>query len=476
MTDGKWFARDSKRSLRALKLGALVAMVTPWSVAMAQTTVQQLEQRVSEQQTQLQLLQGQIHELKKEQVSESANVSKVVRREKAHKPGYWRIPGTHTDLKIGGWVTGKSITDVNARTGNDFLSYSDIPLEGSTPRAKDWHTNLDARDSRLRAQTFTAFHNGVKVVTFLSMGFFGGGPGEKSGAEQQTANGFSPRLRQGWGKLIWGKNSLLIGQAWSTFMDPAFLYLTDRIEFASPPGTGGFVRQPMFRYSRKLAGGSELSLAVENPETDVNGDAPTGHSVSENDQMPDITARYTMSGSWGHGYVSGVVRQLNIDDGNGLHESTLGWGLSAGLKYPLANNDTLMVQATGGKGVGRYLKEMGGQAGTFEAAPGATTQNPGGKLKATGAWGATLTYVHHWTPKWRSTIWGGFASANNPHAANYGSLNKRVWSGAVNLFYRPVRNVDLGVEYVYAKRTTENGEHGDLSRIEVGGRYFFNFF
>ena len=43
----------------------------------------------------------------------------------------------------------------------------------------------------------------------------------------------------------------------------------------------------------------------------------------------------------------------------------------------------------------------------------------------------------------------------------------------VNLIYSPIKNVELGGEFIYGQRKTFAGDTGTLSRFDLMGRYSF---
>lgn len=59
-------------------------------------------------------------------------------------------------------------------------------------------------------------------------------------------------------------------------------------------------------------------------------------------------------------------------------------------------------------------------------------------------------------------------------AANGLDGNKRLSQWHMNLFYTPVKNVDLGAELIGGKRTTFGGDIGDLRRFNLLAKYSFN--
>jgi len=48
-----------------------------------------------------------------------------------------------------------------------------------------------------------------------------------------------------------------------------------------------------------------------------------------------------------------------------------------------------------------------------------------------------------------------------------------VWSSSANLFYSPIKNIDLGVEFRHAERRLVDGQVGKLDRGELAARYSF---
>jgi hypothetical protein len=57
--------------------------------------------------------------------------------------------------------------------------------------------------------------------------------------------------------------------------------------------------------------------------------------------------------------------------------------------------------------------------------------------------------------------------------ASIATFNKRAWSAAGNLFWTPIKNIDLGIEYRHGERRLVNGADGALDRIEFAAKYSF---
>ena len=76
----------------------------------------------------------------------------------------------------------------------------------------------------------------------------------------------------------------------------------------------------------------------------------------------------------------------------------------------------------------------------------------------------------------RTNLMGSYQNvsyAGSLPEAGIGNFNKRAWSLAANLFWSPVENVDLGVEYRHGQRELVNGAKGQLDRVEFAAKYGF---
>ena len=68
---------------------------------------------------------------------------------------------------------------------------------------------------------------------------------------------------------------------------------------------------------------------------------------------------------------------------------------------------------------------------------------------------------------------GSFQQIDHPTGGAPIGASESAWSGAVNLFSSPVKNVDLGGEFRHAKRILVDGPSGRLDRGALAARYSF---
>lgn len=355
-----------------------------------------------------------------------------------------------TNIRLGGYIKldGKTIRTSGGElpsgsVGLDFLIPSLIPVGGTS---SGWDTHFHARQTRLIVGTSTPVGD-ESVNTHLEMDFL-----VTSGGDQRVSNSYTPRLRQafitydGW----------TFGQAWSNFQNVAAL--PDSVDFVGTMPGSVFIRQPMIRYRSD----SGFSVSIENPETTITTDTG-GRILPTDDQLPDVTVRYDRNGF----AIAGIVRQLNASDAvlpNGS-DSAIGYGISASGRFPIGSNgDDIRLMATVGEGLGRYM----GANIVNDAAIDAN-----GELDPIATYSGFAAYRHVWSPQLRSSLAASYFKADNPVQFTSGAPTDEVWNVLGNLIYTPVPRLDVGVEYMYADRTNEAGEDGNLQQVQLMARYSF---
>ncbi|MEO0611930.1 MAG: DcaP family trimeric outer membrane transporter [Pseudomonadota bacterium] len=276
-----------------------------------------------------------------------------------------------------------------------------------------------------------------------------------SDGNERVSNSFTPRMRQAYITI----DNWLLGQAWSTFQDVSAL--PDNLDFIGPTEGTVFIRQPMIRYTK-----GPFQIAIEQPETEVTG--PNGGRLLPGDDVaPDVVARYNMKRDWGHFTLAGIGRALHVEENivPGAESDTIfGFGVSASGKIKVGPRDDFRFMATYGEGIGRYV----GVNIVNDVAVGLD-----GQLQTIPTYSGFASYRHFWTDRLRSNLTGGYFKADNPIALVGDTPTDEVYSAHVNLIYQLVNNLEVGIEYIYANRTLENGADGDLNRVQFSTKYSF---
>jgi hypothetical protein len=323
--------------------------------------------------------------------------------------------------------------------------------------------NFHLKNSRINFGTDTILEGGDKLMTRFEVDFFGSSLGN-----QRVTNTYAPVLRHAYAE--W--RHWLVGQTWSNFQDA--LTLPETADFIGPTDGTVFVRQPQVRY--KYGG---FSFSAENRETTISPYAPglttvTGSEriTSDDGWAPDLTARYTWKGDWGHLSAAALLRELTLETTSAAQSTT-------GINSPIDDSTWTGALSLSGKlMIGqddiRFML-LGGNLGRYVALnfTNDAVINSNGELEGIDGYAGFVAYRHLWSSKLRSNIYFAMESYDNDTDLTGGLVNESSYSGVVNLFYSPLPKLDVGAEYRYAVRELENGNDGDLNRLQFTTKYSF---
>jgi hypothetical protein len=390
-----------------------------------------------------------------------------------NQPRSWKLPGTNTSMRIGGYVKLDLIVNLNAisasSSGDDASSVGDAPIDGTPAARRQGNTRLMARRSRFFLRTWTPTEWG-RLDTRIEGDFFG------AGGNQLISNSNGFRLRHAYGRL----GPVLAGQTFSNLFQG---YGYGETVESGAPGGKIFVRQGQIRYTHRFGDATRLAFSIENPETGsttgpgaeivalggIPGALVAGSTLGANDPMPVFALHLNHRHAKGtFGIVAGL-RRLHIDDGAGVDAAALGWVVQLAGRRALNRWLTLGGNVYVGKGFGRGISHWDISA-VLRPAPAATAE-----LRTVFAVGGAVWAQMRWTPTLRSNFiysrsFIDIAAAAGGKAAlpTGAGLNRDLWRAIVNLIWSPFgRRVDLGVEYSHGFRGTINGANGQLHRIQA---------
>jgi hypothetical protein len=367
--------------------------------------------------------------------------------------GSFKLPGSNTSVTLGGYVKADAIYSNRAvgrggNTADQEYEAGAIPVGADAAGDPRRQVKLHARQSRFNLKTSTPSALG-DMTTFLELDLFG------AAGNESVSNSNNLRVRHAYGSL----GNLLAGQTWTTFSDPATY--PETVDFGGPAGVV-FARQAQVRWTQPFKGG-QWALALENPETVVS--LPTGQTFrADDDHVPDIAGNIKFDTAWGKYSIAALARQIRIDSAGApaSHEQKWGGALGVSGVIPLLAKDDVRFSAYYGNAIGRY------SIGFFTDG----VLDADSRLALPKQWLAMAAYRHFWTPELRSTVALSGLRSSNP-AGTAGAANKAAESAHVNLIWSPVTQVNLGLEYIHARREIESGQTGQLNRIQAAAQYTF---
>jgi hypothetical protein len=359
----------------------------------------------------------------------------------------FQVPGTNTNLNVGGYVKLDVIyNDVSA--GDDSsANYAYEP--GSVPvGSTDGEENeliMNARESRLWVKTSTPTELGP-IKSHLEFDF------DTSESSQLVSNSRHGRIRHAYGTL----DNWLFGTTWSLFMH--LDSLPEINDFGGPTGSI-FNRQPQIRYTMPLNDTSAIAFGVENPET------YSDQGAVDDGLLPDIIVRYNMNPTWGNLSGAAMIRQLVVDNAT-VDDSTFTFSGQVGAVLKLGPSDSIKGALSFGDGLGRYSS----LASHFDAV--ITAANDVDAVQQLAGFGG---YEHIWggVQNWRSNLVLGYSKADDPPILQGTAMTEETMSLHANLFMDPVPGARLGIEYIYGTRETYAGDDGDLNRLQFSAMYVF---
>jgi len=473
-------------------------------------------------------------------------------------PRSFLIPGTDTSLRIGGiawtdvvwYLSGaRQATALNNNGGNPDGSNNGmggtgmlaaIPLNNTVGHSRSGSFDVSSRPSRLLfdARTPTAWG---EVKAYIEMDFAHANENVIENTTQGVTAGWAPRLRRAYGTI----GGFEAGQDQGMFHDPDAD--PELLDFGGLASSAGRARVPQVKYTYQGPYGLVFTGGFESPvpramslfgqydiDTQVTATiAPcsaTGNTAvtlpvttacipsaaffdALKSSRPEMIGTARINNPWGHLQIGAVVRTDQLNDGQYLDRTYLGYGGTiSGDVHPFSGapgalgKDDLGFGTTGGVQLGGQVPNGAGLNTNYGGplnVPGLGLVNPlaqtaGTTAGTTAAWGSRGTagvvsginvkqaydrvvsttspsnytgwvwYQHWWTENLRSTIdvSGIWNTINTTVTAGCTSCNKLLGLTHANLVWSPVAFVDLGVEYQWGHRVTTQNFKGDAYGLQ----------
>jgi hypothetical protein len=343
----------------------------------------------------------------------------------------------------------------------DALRVTKLPTYNNQ-YAPDGSTFFSVRQSKFGVRGYTQTPLGELKTTF-EFDLFGVGVDEG-----QT----TMRVRHAYGEI----GRFAIGQTNTPFMDGAVFPNT--IEYWGPTGMV-FFRNIQIRYA-PMVGDNEIYVALERPGASADQGAFQDRieldSVRGHLPLPDFSAHYKRSGSWGHVQLAGMLRRIEWKDihttgGYDISGSATAWGLHLSTVLNLGESTVFRGSFIHGEGVENYMNDAPVDIGVTDNPSDPSKPLLGKALPVTG----TLAYIdHNWSKKCSSSI--GYSSTHIENTSG-GSPNayKNGQYASANIMVTPFENTMACVEVQYGKRENySDGFHSDIVKIQFAFKYNFS--
>ena len=220
-------------------------------------------------------------------------------------------------------------------------------------------------------------------------------------------------------------------------------------------------------------------------------------------RVPDIVANLRVDQAWGFAGISGALHEVGgaywlspNSVNNGHPNDKLGWAMAAGAKFNLPGGDMIGFNVCYTEGASGFCTNQGSYqhynssstVGVGWIADGVF--GTGTEVELTRVWSALAAYEHIWSPRWRTSWFGGYVdvsyndraknlinaslplagavlcgvpgtpgvpgqfAAVNPAALNSCSPNYSFFEIGSRTQWNPVPQLDIGLEVLYTKSNT----------------------
>ncbi|MFN3192806.1 MAG: DcaP family trimeric outer membrane transporter [Aureliella sp.] len=331
-------------------------------------------------------------------------------------------PTPQSQFRIGGFAKLDSIFDFDD-AGNRFqFDPRTIPIGGENNQ----QLTLHAKQTRLNIGYKQETDYGP-LEMFVEGDFFGVGD--------------TLRLRHAYGR--W--DNWLAGQTWSTLVD-----IDSGIETLDIGGADGpiNIRRPQLRCTIPVQKNLIWNLSMEDNTAVLSGNV----DGETRNRIPVFASGFRWGNERNHLYCfQGISEARFVPDSGGEQTAPI-WVIGLSGRVSLANGDSFVARVLGGDGADALVN--------FEP-----TINPISSIDTLGGYFFDTGYKHYWNEKLRSNIAFRLAGLETAPDRPDDSLRRNQYF-ATNLIWQPVKNVDIGIEYLFGERINRIFESGSANRMQ----------
>ena len=381
----------------------------------------------------------------------------------ADAPGFYKVPGTDTQMQVYGFVLAESVLDLTGNSGVNGAFGS--AADNATPKGT-W--DMAINNSHVGTKTITSTDGG-DIKTTTQLGFY-----KVKGGKNDTVF-----FRKAFAEY----NGWKIGRDGSNFFDP-----NETIEYLAEAMYADFwgpCRQLMIQYSGDVNKQTSYSFSIEDvmsgegaPYSIEQANPKTNPAINQVNKLPGaVTGRLNYSDKWGHIGAAVAYQQVAnfVNDATGNHTDTVGI-----LSFTIGGHFQF-----GDDSLGWNFQNGCGYYGTsVQDMPIYDTSN---NLTTIRANAYELGYTHAWSPKVRSNLYGGLVTntQDDTKAMNAASgAFKSYTQIAADVIYGWSKTSQFGVEYIYGTQKpfdnseikNPDGSNGSITESKLMFSYKVNFF
>jgi hypothetical protein len=333
--------------------------------------------------------------------------------------GFYYIPGTDMCIKIGGWVRAEYAYGDNGSItwGWANSNVNDRTTNNSTWRSRGYVT-ADAREQ-------TEYGT---VRGYLAVGLNTNNVGLDNAGNTFSAN----RAFIQWAGFTFG----LAQSFYDFYSTPATSYWGSFP--SSDTGDGGWM---VAGYTAQFGNGLSATIAAEMRRiTQISFSGTPGTTPGTAGfpgqyggfQAPDIVGNIRVDQAWGSLQIMGALHEVNAAyyvtaPISGHPGDELGFAIGAGVKLNapmIGQGDYFQAQLNYTHGALKYIfqtpnsnwAKVSGNSEGFgvltDAVYGGVINISASDLQLTTAWNINAAYEHFWSPRWRTSLYGGYAAVS----------------------------------------------------------------
>jgi len=378
-------------------------------------------------------------------------------------PGSFLVPGTNTSVRLRGFVRLAALFDFDPIGSTDSFVTNTIPV----PQEIGQNYNMSGRISRFALETWTpTSHCDWNVHTLIEGDFF-------NGPAQAAGGGGNPfRLRH----AFFDFGYFRFGQQNTVFMDPTSW--PSLVDFQGPNSWVN-QRQPSVRMTLPLTDRWFWATSMERPFSDIT----TNNMGAAVQDVPDFATHVRYEGDLGHLQLAGLLRTIGYRPTDEEVSRLVGAGISGtAVFHPWAlllgtdpvhdvdpsglTRSRILLQATWGPGVGRYLNDLPNQG--LDAQVNPLT----GAFELVSATGWNASYENWFNAHVLANFTFASVSVDN-NADQPGATYNNANYLASSLWWVPIPGMSLGLEFMWGERENLDGQAGRVRRLHGMCQYNF---